>query len=58
MKDRWRQLDQLYRTALERDPAARAAFLDEACRGDDTLRRDVELLLATNPPSTIPLPRS
>jgi hypothetical protein len=31
--------------ALDKDPAERAAFLDEACAGDPALRRSVEILL-------------
>jgi eukaryotic-like serine/threonine-protein kinase len=44
--DRWRQVADVYEAAQEREPAARAAFLAEACRGDSDLRREVESLLA------------
>src|SRR5437867_3638962 len=44
--DRWRQVADLYDRTLEREPAARAAFLAEACREDADLRREVESLLA------------
>src|SRR5712691_7181662 len=44
--ERWRQVDRLYHSALEREPGERAAFLAEACRGDEELRREVEELLA------------
>jgi eukaryotic-like serine/threonine-protein kinase len=44
--DRWRQVADVYESALEREPAARGAFLAEACRGDVDLRREVESLLA------------
>ena len=44
--DRWRQIEQLYHSALERPAAARASFLEQACAGDTTLRREVESLLA------------
>jgi serine/threonine protein kinase/Tol biopolymer transport system component len=44
--DRWRQVADVYEVALEREPAARAAFLSEACRADPDLRREVESLLA------------
>src|SRR5215510_1023343 len=44
--ERWRQVDQLLGAALERAPAERAAFISEACGGDDSLRREVEALLA------------
>jgi serine/threonine-protein kinase len=46
--ERWRQVDQLFDAALEREPSERAAFLDEACAGDDALRREVESLLAAH----------
>ncbi len=44
-RERWQQVDKLYHAALERDEAERAAFLREACAGDDELRREVESLL-------------
>jgi eukaryotic-like serine/threonine-protein kinase len=44
--DRWRQVADVYESALEREPAARSAFLAEACRDDSDLRREVESLLA------------
>src|SRR5262245_25018374 len=41
--------ESLFAAALERpSPAERQAFLDEACGGDDGLRRRVELLLAAH----------
>jgi eukaryotic-like serine/threonine-protein kinase len=43
--DRWRQIGQLYHTALELESAARAAFLDATCGDDYELRREVESLL-------------
>src|SRR6478736_5992273 len=40
---------ELFDAALEiRDPVARAAYLDAACQGDPTLRRQVEALLRSN----------
>jgi serine/threonine-protein kinase len=44
--ERWRQIEQLYHAALEREPADRGAFLSEACQQDDELRREVESLVA------------
>src|SRR5262245_23256445 len=44
-KQRWQQVETLYHAALDREPQSRAAFLEEACAGDDTLRREVEELL-------------
>ncbi len=46
--ERWQQIDQLFHAALERPAAARAAFLDEACAGDEALRREIESLLAAH----------
>ena len=44
--ERWQKIEQLYHDALERDVSLRAAYLQEACAGDDSLRREVESLLA------------
>ena len=38
------QLDKLFHSALEREPQERAEFLDDACAGDETLRKRVEAL--------------
>ena len=46
MGDRWRALEQLYHAALERVGEERAAFLREACDGDETLLRELQSLLA------------
>jgi hypothetical protein len=40
------QVERLYHEARERDPVERTGFLEQACAGDDTLRREVESLLA------------
>ena len=47
--ERWRQIEGLLEAALERQPEDRAALLDEACLGDESLRREVESLLASQP---------
>src|SRR6202051_483382 len=44
--ERLRQIEELYHSARERGPGQRSAFLAEACRGDEELRRKGELLLA------------
>src|SRR5262245_7279703 len=44
--ERWRQVEQLYHSALEREDDQRTAFLAEACAGDHSLRREIESLLA------------
>jgi eukaryotic-like serine/threonine-protein kinase len=46
--ERWRQVDQLFQAALERAPNESATFPRDACTGDDSLRREVESLLATD----------
>jgi serine/threonine protein kinase/Tol biopolymer transport system component len=44
--ERLTQIEDLYHAALEHEPAARGAFLAEACGTDEELRREVESLLA------------
>ena len=44
--ERWEQVAQLHRSALEVEKGRRAAFLQEACTGDEELRCEVESLLA------------
>ena len=44
--ERWEEVARLHRAALEREESQRAAFLREACAGDEDLRREVESLLA------------
>jgi hypothetical protein len=46
--ERWRQVDQLFQSVLELAPEDRLAFIHEACGGDDSLRREVEALLAAD----------
>jgi eukaryotic-like serine/threonine-protein kinase len=43
--ERWQQIDKLFEQALEKEFGQRASFLDEACAGDNELRREVESLL-------------
>jgi eukaryotic-like serine/threonine-protein kinase len=42
---RWARLEQLFAAACDLSAAERAAFLDTACGGDDTLRAELESLL-------------
>jgi serine/threonine protein kinase len=44
--ERSQRIEDLYHAARGRDPSERAAFLGQACAGDDALRREVESLLA------------
>ena len=43
--DRWRQIKELCHEARARAEGERAAFLAEACAGDEALRQEVESLL-------------
>ena len=43
---RWQQILELYQAARGRNSASQRAFLDVACLGDESLRREVEALLA------------
>jgi serine/threonine protein kinase/Flp pilus assembly protein TadD len=45
--ERWRQIENLFHSALDCEPARRAAFLDSACASDASLRREVDSLLAS-----------
>src|ERR1700720_3289715 len=45
--ERWQQVNDLSQSAAGRAPEERALFLDEGCRGDEGLRREVESLLAS-----------
>ncbi len=47
----WRRVEELYHAALQLEPAARSAFLDESCAGDETVRREVESLLTFDVPA-------
>ncbi len=46
--ERWREIERLYYAALERAPDERAAFLAEACAGDESLRREVVSFIAAS----------
>jgi serine/threonine protein kinase/WD40 repeat protein len=53
--ERWQQVKALFRLALEHKAEDRAAFLDQACAGDDSLRREIESLLASFEKSDSPI---
>jgi Tol biopolymer transport system component len=46
--ERWQHIDKLLGEALELEASERAAFLDQACAGDEAMRRKVEALLAAH----------
>src|SRR5213080_829739 len=45
--ERGKQVNDLFQSAVERAPGERAAFLHEACHGDEGLRREVDSLLTS-----------
>jgi eukaryotic-like serine/threonine-protein kinase len=45
--ERWKQVNELFQSAVERAPGERGTFLHEACHGDEGLRREVESLLTS-----------
>ena len=46
--ERWRQIRDVLEKAQELEPAQRSAFLDRACSSDQSLRQEVEDLLASS----------
>jgi eukaryotic-like serine/threonine-protein kinase len=44
--ERWREVEEVYNSTMEREPALRSAYLAEACGDDEDLRREVESLVA------------
>jgi serine/threonine protein kinase/Flp pilus assembly protein TadD len=46
--ERWQQLKQIFQSALERNPAERSAFLNQACAEDPALRSQVESLISSH----------
>jgi serine/threonine-protein kinase len=49
--EQWHKIEEIFEAALEREPEERAAFLDEVCKEDAALRREVELMLAHEQPT-------
>jgi len=45
-RDRWQKIQELYHSACEVKESQRAAFLESGCGGDDSVRCEVESLLA------------
>ena len=46
--ERWGQLKEMFRVAMEYDPRRREAYLAQACVGDDALRAEIESLLTSH----------
>src|ERR1035437_6135434 len=47
--ERWKRVDNLLQSVLERPQAERAGFLRQACAGGDVLEREVFFLLTSQP---------
>ena len=45
--EQWQKAKEIFETALKREPHERVSVLDEAWDGDESLRREVESLLAS-----------
>src|ERR1022692_2658944 len=46
--ERWKQVNEVLQSALDRAPEERDAFLRSACAGDETLEREVRSLLTSD----------
>ena len=46
--ERWRQVEEIFHAALEREGHDRRVFVDQACAGDADLRTRVQALLASD----------
>jgi eukaryotic-like serine/threonine-protein kinase len=50
--ERWSEIERVFVAALEKGPNSRATFLDESCKDDPELRREVDSLLASHNEAT------
>jgi hypothetical protein len=46
--ERSQEIERIYQAALDSDPSARSAFLDQTCQGDPELRHEVLSPLEVN----------
>ena len=46
-REDWQKADRIFQSALGLDVGRRAAFIEEACGGDVTIKREVDKLLTT-----------
>jgi serine/threonine protein kinase/Flp pilus assembly protein TadD len=44
--ERWQKIERVFHAALQAEPSRRAMILKDSCAGDESLRREVESLLA------------
>jgi serine/threonine protein kinase len=45
-RERWKQIEDIYHSAIAMERSRRPSFLEDTCDGDEGLRREVEALLA------------
>jgi eukaryotic-like serine/threonine-protein kinase len=43
--ERWKKVERIFESALQREPSERRVYLEQACEGDDSLRTQVETLI-------------
>jgi len=46
--ERWQKVKEIFHSALQRQPAERSLFLSQACGDDESLRKEVESLIASH----------
>src|SRR5687768_8204386 len=46
--EQWQQVQELFHSALEREPRDRFVFLDEACGGNEALRKEIAQLISAH----------
>src|SRR2546423_15578264 len=46
--ERWQQIKPVLQSALKREPGERSAFLAAACKGDESLRKQVESFIISH----------
>src|SRR5262249_32802960 len=44
--ERWQKIERVFHAALQADPSRRSAIIEDSCSGDESLRGEVESLLA------------
>lgn len=46
--ERWKRIDEIFHAALDCEPSARASFITKACKEDESLRSEIEALIASH----------
>ncbi len=49
LPEQWQKLEEIFQTAADLPPDSQTIYLEDACRGDQELRREVEAMLAASP---------